>query len=317
VAGDWLKMEASTPEKEEVLAITSRLGWDDADLTVGKLFRLWRWFDQHTVNGNAARVTPALLDRIVGVTGFCDAVREVGWLQVDDSGITLPKFDRHNGKSAKSRALTAKRVAKHKAGGDEGNDDGNAASVSGALPREEKREEKKGSPPSPRKRGRESERFTEFWLAWPKNERKQDKAKCAEHWQRHSLDAQADAIVADVRTKRGTQKWRDGFIEAPLVYLRGRRWLDGVTPNEGPTAAAVDWRATWKSIVAKGEEIGVGAWSEEAWHAGKATDFPTYRAKVERRVAELEHGQADPHGQKKIADLVGGLINTKQKETST
>lgn len=140
MAGDWLKLEANTPEKEEVLAITARLGWDDADLTVGKLFRLWRWFDQHTTNGNAARVTPTLLDRIIGVSGFCEAVQEVGWLQISECGVTLPKFDRHNGQTAKSRALTAKRVANHKANA-KCNEQGNANTVSGALPREEKRRE--------------------------------------------------------------------------------------------------------------------------------------------------------------------------------
>ncbi len=150
MAGDWLKIEANTPEKEEVLAITSLMGWDDCDLTIGKLFRLWRWFDQHTTNGNAARVTPALLDRIVGVAGFCEAVSAVGWLVIDDQGITLPRFDRHNGKTAKSRALTAKRVASHKASGNaDGNASGNDGSVIGALPREEKRREEEAphSPP--------------------------------------------------------------------------------------------------------------------------------------------------------------------------
>lgn len=131
-------MEACTPEKSEVLAITAKMGWDDTDLTVGKLFRIWRWFDQHTTNGNADSVTPALLDRIVGVTGFCAAMQSVGWLDINEAGISLPNFERHNGNTAKNRALTAKRVAKNKANA-KGNAAGNAGTVSGALPREEKR----------------------------------------------------------------------------------------------------------------------------------------------------------------------------------
>jgi uncharacterized protein YdaU (DUF1376 family) len=79
--------------------------------------------------------------------------------------------------------------------------------------------------------------FDEFWLAWPKNERKQDKAKCLDHWKRNDLGSIADRIAADVRVKRGTQKWQEGFVEAPLVYLRGKRWEDGVEP-EGPKAVA-------------------------------------------------------------------------------
>ena len=131
-------MDCTTPDKPEVLALTVKMGWDDPDLTVGKLFRLWRWFDQHTTDGNAVGVTSALLDRQVGVTGFIDAVASVGWLEVTDNGIRLSKFEKHNGSSAKSRAQTAKRVASHKT-----NAKTNADTVTGALPREEKRREEK------------------------------------------------------------------------------------------------------------------------------------------------------------------------------
>lgn len=73
--------------------------------------------------------------------------------------------------------------------------------------------------------------FDEFWQAWPKGERKQDKAKCLDHWKRNNLTAIGALILADVRVKRGTVKWAEGFIEAPLVYLRGKRWEDGVVPD--------------------------------------------------------------------------------------
>jgi hypothetical protein len=150
MAGDWLKFELNTPEKPEVLAITIELGYDDPDLTVGKLLKVWRWFDQHTVDGNAPSVTPALLDRLIGVTGITQAMSKVGWLDIYVSGgVGLPHFDRHNGKTAKERALTAKRVASHKASKD-ANGTGNGDSVTSALPREEKRrEENKYIPPIP------------------------------------------------------------------------------------------------------------------------------------------------------------------------
>jgi hypothetical protein len=76
--------------------------------------RLFRWFDQHTVDGNAAGVTPALLDRLMGVTGFVQAVANAGWLTISDAGLALNNFDKHNGATAKSRVLTAKRVANHR-----------------------------------------------------------------------------------------------------------------------------------------------------------------------------------------------------------
>jgi hypothetical protein len=141
----WLKFDTDTPEKPEVLAITAAMGWADPDLTVGKLFKVWRWFDKQTIDGNARSVTPALLDHVIGVTGFSEAMAAAGWLDVSDAGLTLPKFDRHNGQTAKDRALTAQRVAKSKQKSRAGNATGNAstvtASVTGALPREEKRRE--------------------------------------------------------------------------------------------------------------------------------------------------------------------------------
>ena len=136
----WLKFDVSTPEKPEVLAITIAMGWDDPDLTVGKLLKVWRWFDQHTVEGNAPSVTPALLDRLIGVTGLTQAIANAGWLVVSEHGLQLPNFETHNGKTAKDRALTASRVAKNKSNGK-----GNAPSVTSALPREEKRREEKNS----------------------------------------------------------------------------------------------------------------------------------------------------------------------------
>ena len=74
-------------------------------------------------------------------------------------------------------------------------------------------------------------RFDEFWNAWPKSERKQDKGKCAEKWKTQSFDDLFEVILADLATKKLTQKWQGGFIEAPEVYLNNKRWEDGVTPD--------------------------------------------------------------------------------------
>jgi len=137
MAGEWLKFEKATPDKPEVFAIANALNIDP-DAVVGKLIRVWSWFDTHTVSGNAAGVTLALLDRISGVSGFASAMKDQGWLEHGSTGVALPNFERHTGETAKGRALTAKRVAKHK---ESGNAKGNAASVSPALPREEKKRE--------------------------------------------------------------------------------------------------------------------------------------------------------------------------------
>lgn len=115
MAGEWLKFESSLPEKPETLAITVAMGWDDPDLTVGKLMRVFRWFDQQTINGNAKAVTPALLDRMIGTQGFVQAMADVDWVTVSPDGLALNNFEKHNGQTAKCRSETAKRVANHRA----------------------------------------------------------------------------------------------------------------------------------------------------------------------------------------------------------
>ena len=136
MAGDWIKFELTTLDNPEVCQIAD-LADIDPDAVVGKLMRVWGWFDQQTENGNAPSVSKKLLDRLVGVIGFCEHMKSVAWMIEIDGVISLPHFDRHNGKTAKNRLLTAKRVANHKAS----NGKSNAANVSGALPKEEKRRE--------------------------------------------------------------------------------------------------------------------------------------------------------------------------------
>jgi len=133
MAGDWIKFELATMDKPEVCQIAD-LADIDQDAVVGKLMRVWAWFDQQTEKGNAPSVSKKLLDRSVGVTGFCEHMKSVGWMEEADGMISLPHFERHNGKTGKNRALTAKRVSNHKS-------KGNAGSVTSALPKEEKRRE--------------------------------------------------------------------------------------------------------------------------------------------------------------------------------
>jgi hypothetical protein len=162
MAAEWIKFDKSTLDKPEVLAIAASLN-QDPDFVIGKLLRMWSWFDTHTVSGNAPCVTAALLDSILRVTGFVSEVAKVGWLVIDSDGISLPHFDRHNGETAKQRALTAKRVAGFKAS----NAKGNGEVTRPALPRKEKKREDKKD--QEQKLGRASAPVLPEWLpadAW-------------------------------------------------------------------------------------------------------------------------------------------------------
>lgn len=110
MAGDWIKFEVATPDKPEVIGIARILGIDQ-DAVVGKLVRIWIWADQQLRDGNGARVTKSFVDRVTFCAGFAQAMVEVGWLRDIEDGIEFSNFDRHNGQTAKTRALTKNRVA--------------------------------------------------------------------------------------------------------------------------------------------------------------------------------------------------------------
>lgn len=170
MAGDWIKFELATLDKPEVCQIAD-LANIDLDAVVGKLLRVWGWFDQQTELGNAPSVTKKLLDRLVGVSGFCDHMVSVGWLIEADGVISIPNFDRHNGKTAKNRSLTALRVASHKKGNGKGNAASVTAPLAGALPKEEKRRDKEQQQQTPAPTaGIEARQRFEMFEGWQPDE---------------------------------------------------------------------------------------------------------------------------------------------------
>ena len=145
----WIKLETHTFDKVEVFSMAQELGIDP-DSVVGKCARVWAWFDANTTDGITKSVTTALLDRYCGITGFSQAMVNVGWMVIEDGDLFLPNYDRHNSQTAKDRALNAKRVAKSKKkaldnaeGNGVGNGIGNVKSLTKSLDREDKIREDK------------------------------------------------------------------------------------------------------------------------------------------------------------------------------
>jgi hypothetical protein len=114
MAGDWIKMETELHEKPEVFAISTALKMNRFEV-VGRLHRVWSWYNKHTESGHAASVTNVTVDEVAGRDGFAQAMISAGWGEEADGVFTLPKFDRHNGNTAKSRALAAQRQGKSRA----------------------------------------------------------------------------------------------------------------------------------------------------------------------------------------------------------
>jgi len=139
MAGDWIKFEKATLDKPEVFEIAGMLDIDP-DAVIGKLMRVWNWFDDQSHDGCAPVALRAQLNRITGVTGFVEAMQHVGWMSCEDSKLTIPNFDRHNGQTSKQRALSAKRMAKTRT-----KRCGASATSSATKAQPEKRREEKSS----------------------------------------------------------------------------------------------------------------------------------------------------------------------------
>lgn len=222
MAGDWMKIELELPDKPEVHSIAGTLNLDP-DCVVGKLVRVWQWFDKHTVDGNAFGVTYSLLDRITGVTGFGEAMMFVGWMEQNDKTLTMPKFDRHTSASAKQRALTAKRVEKTRT---------KNVTVE-ALPREEKRREESntycaspdGDCTDEAKNPLYTKAFLMFWEIYPLRKNKGDAAKAFSKIKAAEYPAIKAGLVA-AKESSGWLKDNGQYIPHPGTWLRARGWED-------------------------------------------------------------------------------------------
>lgn len=240
MAGDWIKIEHWTPDKPEIFKMADNLGIDP-DAVVGKLVRIWIWADQQTIDGNAASVTLSLLDRLSSVTGFGNAMIQSGWLSSSENGLKFVNFDRHNGETAKTRALTAKRVNRHRnsnASVTEEKRDCNASVTEPALPREEKRREEiildnnnnnKRKPRLPKTGDPYSEIFLEFWKVFPAS-RRQKKPEAFRAWQK-VMQSGADPVeiiqgASDYASSYLATKDQGKYCMGPEPFLNGHRWED-------------------------------------------------------------------------------------------
>jgi hypothetical protein len=150
MAGEWIKLDLSTPDKPEVFKI-ARIINIDPDAVIGKLLRLWSWVDSISVDGVVDGVVSTDVDRVCRCDGFAVACESVGWLVIDDVAerITLPNFDNHNGETAKQRALKNRRQAKWRAHASTqtSTPPSTTASTREEKRREEKKKEQKQKPP--------------------------------------------------------------------------------------------------------------------------------------------------------------------------
>ncbi len=108
MAGNWIKWTKGLTTKREVLALANAME-TDRSIVVVMLMEFWEWADDNTDDGHIRGVTMSDIDAIVRFDGFAKHLIGVHWLKKTRSGMSIPNFDRHNGKSAKARVLDAER----------------------------------------------------------------------------------------------------------------------------------------------------------------------------------------------------------------
>jgi len=108
MAGDWIKMRTTLRSSPTVVRISSELKADRLRV-IGGLHAVWCLFDAHSADGQLLGYTLEALDEDIGWPGFSAAMEAVEWLSSSEDGLSTPRFDEHNGQSAKRRCQETER----------------------------------------------------------------------------------------------------------------------------------------------------------------------------------------------------------------
>lgn len=119
----WIKWEKDLEDDPRTLRMARELKrtcnampFHPVTVVCGGLIRLWRYADSHIRDDDSLDLGASEIDELVGIPNFC-SLMPADWLrQIDANTVELPGFQGHNGVEAKKRALTQKRVARHRDG---------------------------------------------------------------------------------------------------------------------------------------------------------------------------------------------------------
>lgn len=205
---------------------------------VGLALTWLAWLDEQTVDG-CSGLTPEELDGMLGMQGVADALRAIGWCEIDEAGeVRALDWEQYNGESAKKRAMAARRKERSRIKSryshansvtefEEEAENCHASDVTSALPREEKNIY--SSPTCPRARAcEEGGEFIEPTLE------------------------QVVAIVGRMPYGNMDAEERERCAHAFLCDMQGRGWVDvrGL-PVHDWTAAASAYAQRWATNLAK------------------------------------------------------------------
>ncbi|MBU9812350.1 hypothetical protein J1785_21795 [Rahnella sp. SL6] len=304
MASSWIKIEVITPDKPEIFQMAEILNIDP-DAVLGKMIRVWAWADQQTIDGNAkgnaASVTRSVLDRVTCVSGFANALIDVGWLAEMDGRLFFPNHERHNGETSKKRALTNRRVAKSRDEKRTSNAECNASSVTDtyqkALPEEEEEEdkelkdktllsvaEKNQHPTKKNAAGSYPDEFETLWHEYPKREGGNPKNKAHSCWKARKLEGvSTEAMLEGTRRYRQYceirgQAGTEFVMQAQRFYGKERAFENDWQVNTGGLNHAKNIASTigntGESIAERQLRAGREQWARERGHTGMAPVGP-------------------------------------------
>ena len=230
MAGDWIKMRVDLRDDPTVFKLAEALGLDELHV-IGALFCFWAWVDKYAVDGRVDGATSRLIDKVASTPNFSEQMQIVGWLALDETGATIPNFERHNTESSKERAQKNARQARWRAKKADSVDaqvdeyvDGTAST--GPSTREEKRREEKKEP--------------EGSIAQPP---KRAAKKCPDSFViTPELFDWAGTEAPGVNVRRETEKFRDHTFKTAYSDWAGawRNWIrraaEGAAKSSGGSA---------------------------------------------------------------------------------
>lgn len=110
MSGNWIKMSVDLRSHPNVVRLAATMKSDRLRV-VGGLHAVWSIFDAHSTDGLLAGYSHQAIDDDLGWRGFSKAMEAVGWLEFSAEGARAPRFEEHNGTTAKRRATETKRKA--------------------------------------------------------------------------------------------------------------------------------------------------------------------------------------------------------------
>ncbi|AZE90242.1 Pyocin large subunit-like protein [Pseudomonas orientalis] len=237
MAGDWIKMRIDLQTHPKVFRMVSALKADRLRI-IGGLHIAWSIFDTHCDDGVLVGYTVDAMDAVVGWPGFTQAMIDVEWASVNEGGsLVMPRFDEHNGASAKRRANDNERKRNDRKTKSVRNV--SASDADSLRTREEKRREDKEQKPYGDDAVDHAELFTQFWTLYP---RKVGKEAARKAWDKLKLTNELFGVLVEaLGTQCLTTDWtKDNgqFIPHPATWINGNRWEDEV-PGPAPVGGNV------------------------------------------------------------------------------